>query len=132
MADDDDFFGVGGPHDVDEVLREAVDALVPIRALAARELPGPDRVAQEIQHVSGVLRVFQHGPEQGNENRGRGRDAEQVGNSECVQALLEDKGDARGACGFEQQHQMRVGDEGRETPVRLPNRAIVPAKTSRQ
>ena len=93
MADDDDFFGVGALGDVDQMLREAVDALVPFRALAVREFPGPDRVAQEIEHVGGVLGVFQHGAEQGDEQGGRDGDAENVGNAERIQAFLENKGD---------------------------------------
>ena len=119
MADDDDFFGVGAFGGLDQMLREAVDALVPFGAFAVRELPGPDRVAQEIEHVSGVLGVFQHDAEQGDEQGGRDGDAENVGNAERIQPLLEDKGDGAGARGFQQQHQMRIGDEGCETPVRL-------------
>jgi len=37
MADDDHFLGVGGARDLDEVLREAVDAAVPVRPRAVRE-----------------------------------------------------------------------------------------------
>src|SRR3954463_7439222 len=48
--------GVTGARDVDEVLRETVDALVPFRPLTVREFPGPDRVRQQIEQVSGVFR----------------------------------------------------------------------------
>ena len=38
-------------RDLDEVLRKAVDALVPFGALAVREFPGPDRVGQQIEQI---------------------------------------------------------------------------------
>ena len=122
--------GVALACDLDEVLRKAVDALIPFGALAVRELPGPDRVGQEIEHISAVFRVFQHGAEQGDEDGGRRRNAERGGNAERVQALFEHKGDAGDARGFEQQHEMRVGDEGRETPVRFCRTARSCRRTS--
>src|SRR5216684_3926759 len=56
VADDNDFLGVAGACDVGEVLCKSVDALVPIRPLAVREFPGPDRVGQQIEQISRVFR----------------------------------------------------------------------------
>src|ERR1044072_7971220 len=57
VADQHDLLRVAGADDIDEMLGKAVDPLIPVRALAMRELPGPDRVRQEIEDVSSLLRV---------------------------------------------------------------------------
>jgi len=89
VADDNDFLGVAAACDVGEVLRKSVDALVPFRAAAVREFPGPDRVGQQIEQIGLVFRIFQHGAECGDEHgRGRG-DTEPAGNAERFQACRE-------------------------------------------
>ena len=94
MADHHDFLGVAGARDLDEILREAIDARVPFRPLPVREFPGPDRVGQQIEQIGRVFGVFQHRAEHGDEQRRRGGHGEQVGNAEGLQPPGEAEGDA--------------------------------------
>src|SRR6185295_8057106 len=91
VADDDDFLGVAAAGDINEMLGKAVDTLVPFGTFAVRELPSPDRVAQEIEHISAVFGVFQHGTEQRYENGCRRRNAERGGNADGVQGFSNTK-----------------------------------------
>ncbi len=70
-----------------EVPCKTVDALVPLRTPSMRELPGPDRVRQEIEHVSVVLGVFQHGAEHGHEDRGCRGNTEEIGDADRTKPL---------------------------------------------
>ncbi len=85
-----------------------------------RELPGPDRVGQQIEQISRVFRVFQHGAEHGDEYRRRRGHAEQAGNAQRFQTFPETERKAQRQQGFIEQQVMRVTDEGREPPMRLP------------
>ena len=77
VPDQNDLLGFAGLRDVADMLREAVEPLVGREgALAVRELPGPDRVAHEIEQVGALFRVFQNGPEQAEEQDGRRKDGE--------------------------------------------------------
>ena len=120
VADNDDFIGVAFARDLDEVLCKAVDARVPIGACAVGEFPGPDRVAQQIEQVGLVFGIFQHGAEDRNEHRDRRRNTEQIRHAECANSLLERKSQCRCTHRFQQQQQMRVGDEGGKAPVGAP------------
>ena len=99
---------------------ETVDPLVPFRPLAVGELPSPDRIRQQIEQVGRVFGVFQHRAQQRDEHdRGRRR-SEHAGNAERAQPPCDRESHAETAQRLDQQHQMRIGDEGREAPVRLP------------
>src|ERR1700750_1797683 len=51
MTDQHDLVGVAFAHDFAEIFGEAIDPSVPFGTLPVRELPGPDRVAEEIKHI---------------------------------------------------------------------------------
>src|ERR1700681_2010268 len=63
VTDHDNFLGAALARNVYEVLRKAVDPLIPFRPLAVREFPGPDRVREQIEQIGHVFRVLQHGAE---------------------------------------------------------------------
>ncbi len=120
VADDEDFLGFALARNVDEVFCKTVDPLIPLRPLAVREFPGPDRVREQIKQICRVFGVLQHGAE-GCEEQGRRRDnAERVRDAQRFQPFREGEGNAQNAHGLDQQQEMRVGDEGREAPMRLP------------
>ena len=91
VADNDDLIGVAFARDLDEVLRKAVDALVPFGPRAMGEFPGPDGVGQQIEQVGLVLGVFQQRAEERNEQRDRRRDAEEIGHAERTEPFLQRK-----------------------------------------
>src|SRR6266403_3455157 len=120
VTDNDDFLGFALARNVDEVLSKAVDPLIPLRPLAVREFPGPDRVREQIKQICRVFGVLQHGAE-GCEEQGRRRgNTERIRDAQRFQTFREGEGNAQNAQGLDQQQEMRVGDEGRETPMRLP------------
>src|SRR3569623_7410 len=97
MPDQHDLFRIRGASDLTEMLGEAVDTLVPFGPTAMRELPGPDRVAEQIEQVGLLLGAFERGAEQRDEQRGGCEDAERSGQAGPIQPLLEQPGDARRA-----------------------------------
>ena len=99
---------------------KTVDPLIPFRPLTVGEFPGPDRVREQIKQIGPIFRVLQRGAETCGEQRRRRGDTERVRNAQRFQSFREGEGDAQYAQGFDQQHEMRVGDEGREAPMRLP------------
>src|SRR6266403_1821687 len=120
VTDNDDFLGFALARNVDEVLSKAVDPLIPLRPLAVREFPGPDRVREQIKQVSRVFGVLQQGAEDCEEQGRRRGNTERVRNAQRFQAFREGEGNAERADGLDQQQEMRVGDEGREAPMRFP------------
>src|ERR1700687_6332483 len=63
VTDHDNFLGAALASNVYEVLRKAVDPLIPFRPLAVREFPGSDRLREEIKQLGHVFRVLQYGAE---------------------------------------------------------------------
>ena len=120
MTDDDDLLGVTGAGDLRQILGKTVDTLVPFRPRAVREFPGPDRVAEQIEQIGGVFRVFQQGAENGHEQRRCRGDTQRVGHAEGMQALAEADRRAERNQRFDEQHQVRIADESRKPPMRVP------------
>ncbi len=86
VADQDDLLGVAVADHLAEIVGEAIDALIPFRPLPVRKLPGPDRVAQEIEQIGAVFAVFEKTAERRHEQRRRCENAEQMGDADRIEA----------------------------------------------
>src|SRR5258707_434902 len=120
VTDDDDFLGFALARNVDEVSGKTVDPLIPFRPLAVREFPGPDRVREQIKQICRVFGVLQHGAEGCEEQARRRGNAERFGDAQRFQTYREGEGNPERAHRLDQQQEIRVGDEGREAPIRFP------------
>jgi hypothetical protein len=132
MADNDDLVGVAGPRDLGQILRETVDALVPFGSLAVRELPGPDRIAEQIEHVGLVLEIAQRAPHEGEEDRRSRKPAQRLRRAERIEPLAEHE--ARPAATSASNSRMMCGQVMKvaNRQLALQNRPMVPRKISRQ
>ena len=100
---------------------------IPFRPLAVREFPSPDRIGQQIERVGAVFGVFQHRVKRGDESARRDRQCSGCWVRPALAALCQGQGDGERQQRFIQQHVMRIADEGRKSPMRLPepgNRAV--------